>query len=599
MPKTPPSGDEQEGQPEHFQGNIQRRRSAANQEQAQGIPARYRTDEQPDVPKVRRASLRPDTSQLPPTTTSTKAVRSAPSETKANHGSRSSTSVRKAVRSSPTAGLPAIEQHEIETKYQRVADDTENNDTAARRAERIMLARQRRRGVYEPPQPPPHAHYRVPSKRRPQTLLGILQDISHNQTLMLIGSIVLVSIIVLPILVNVAINALQPHTTILPGTGTSTSGTQPSLNAPPVDPRELLIIPSDTDHPSPPVYATSAYLLDADTGITLYAHNPFMHLPMMSTTKMMTAILAIEQGNLDRKVTINDAIANDIGQLSADSSLMHIKKGETYTLRDLLYGALLVSGNDAAIAIGDAVSGNLHDFVARMNQKAADMGLHDTHYMNPHGLLATGHYSSAHDLAIIGRYAMNLPDFRKISGAKEYNITQSAEHANHFLINGDQFLWWYPSVDGGKPGWDGGANFVQMISVTRNNHRLIGVTMHTNDWWTDMRNLMNWGFNDFTWVSPYDVDIAHPPIPYDYDWNYFAKDKKTNTIPTVDQGRYYIYTGQSITGPILTYFDKNGGLTKFGYPTGELTAASGTIISQPFEHGVLQCDTAKNQCRAI
>jgi D-alanyl-D-alanine carboxypeptidase len=593
----PPGEDGQEGQPEHSQVNIQRRRSAANQERAHDVPARYRTDEQPEVPKVRRASLRLDESQLPPTTTSTKTVHPTSPETETNQRVRSSTSSRKAVRPSPTAGLPAIEQHETtEAEYRRVADDTNNYSSDPRRAERIMLARQRRRTVYEPP---PHAHYRSQGKRRPQTLLGILQDISHNQTLMLIGSIVLVTLIILPILVNVIINALQPHTTIVPGTDTTTGSTQPSLNAPPVDPHELLIIPSDTDHPAPPVYATSAYLLDADTGVTLYAHNPFMHLPMMSTTKIMTAILAIEQGNLDRKVTIKDAIANDISQLSADSSLMGIKKGETYTVRDLLYGALLVSGNDAAIAIGDAVSGNLHDFVARMNQKATDMGLHDTHYMNPHGLLATGHYSSAHDLAIIGRYAMNLPDFRKISGTKEYTITQSAEHSSHFLINGNQFLWWYPGVDGGKPGWDGGTNFVQMISVTRNNHHLIGVTMHTNDWWTDMRNLMNWGFDNFTWISPYDVDIAHPPIPYDYDWNYFVKDKKTNTIPTVDQGRYYIYTGQSITGPIMNYFDKNGGLNKFGYPTGELTAASGTIISQPFEHGVLQCDTATNQCKTI
>src|SRR5881396_2633568 len=105
--------------------------------------------------------------------------------------------------------------------------------------------------------------------------------------------------------------------------------------------------PQETDHPAPPVIATSAYLLDADTGTTLYAYNPFLHLPMLSTTKLMTASLAVEQGNLERRITITNAMSNDISQLSADSALFGIKKGETYTLRDLLYGLLFVSGNDA------------------------------------------------------------------------------------------------------------------------------------------------------------------------------------------------------------------------------------------------------------
>src|SRR6185312_1623801 len=172
-----------------------------------------------------------------------------------------------------------------------------------------------------------------------------------------------------------------------------------------------------------------------------------------------------------------------------------------------------------------------------------------------------------------------------ISGTKQYHITKSSGHPDHYLVNGNQFLWWYPGVDGGKPGWDGATNFIQVVSVTRNHHHLIGVTMHTNDWWTDMRNLMNWGFNSFSWVSPYDADISNPPIPYDYSWNYFIRDKKENTIPTADQGRYYIYTGYSISGSILTYFDKNNGLKQIGYPTAEPKATTDTTITQQFEHG--------------
>ena len=99
-----------------------------------------------------------------------------------------------------------------------------------------------------------------------------------------------------------------------------------------------------------------------------------MRLPMLSTTKLMTASLAVEQGNLDQQITITNAMSNDISQLSADSALFGVKKGETYSLRELLYGLLFVSGNDAAIAIADALGGNVQNFVAQMNQKARHLG---------------------------------------------------------------------------------------------------------------------------------------------------------------------------------------------------------------------------------
>ncbi len=340
----------------------------------------------------------------------------------------------------------------------------------------------------------------------------------------------MVTLILVPLVGNAISNSTH-HPASMISTPANRAGSTPATVQMPSDPHEIVITPANSDHPAPPVYATSAYLLDADTGATLYAYNPFMHLPMLSTTKLMTALLAVEQGNLDQRITINDAIAHDISQLAADSSLMMIKKGETYTLRDLLYGLLLVSGNDAAVAIADAISGNLKNFVARINQRAGQLGLNDTHYINPHGLLATGHFSSAHDLALLGRYSLSNPLIRQISATQQYHITQSRDHAEHFLINGNQFLWWYPGVDGGKPGWDGDTNFIQVILCTRNNHHLIGVTMHTRDWWTDMRDLMNWGFDTYSWISPYDVDFQHP-IPYDTDWNYFSRDKKENTIPT-------------------------------------------------------------------
>jgi D-alanyl-D-alanine carboxypeptidase len=359
---------------------------------------------------------------------------------------------------------------------------------------------------------------------------------------------------------------------------------------------QIAFIQQQSDHPAPPILATSAYLLDADTGAVLYASNPSLHQPMLSTTKLMTALVAIQIGDPNQNILINDTITNDINQLAADSSSMGIKKGEIYTLKDLLYGMLLVSGNDAAVAIADQLGGgNQQNFVDKMNQEAVKLGLLDTHYANPHGLLATGQFSSAHDLALLAKFSLKVPLIHTISSTREYDIPKNNMHDAHDMLNTNQFLWWYPGVDGGKTGWDTKTNFVQVISSIRNHRHLIGVVMHSVDWWTDMRDLMNWGFNTFDWISPHDVN-ASEPIPYAADWHYFDKDKKETTIPTSDQGRYYIYTGYSISGLIMAYFDTNGGLKTFGFPISQAKKLSESLLLQQFEHGIIRCDQNTKQC---
>ena len=119
--------------------------------------------------------------------------------------------------------------------------------------------------------------------------------------------------------------------------------------------------------------------------------------------------------------------------------------------------------------------------------------------------------------------------------------------------------------------------------------------MHSVNWWTDMRDLMNWGFNTFDWISPHDVN-ASEPIPYAADWHYFDKDQKETTIPTSDQGRYYIYTGYSISGLIMAYFDTNGGLNTFGFPISQAKKLSDSLLIQQFEHGTIRCDQKTKQC---
>ena len=558
MYKKPPDEDRTHEYPEITYPAQRRKRSVASHKQPSNA---FHADEHPEIPRVRRASLNLDKQ---PTT-------------------------------------PSHRSEFLQDMDDADEDVISQNIT---RADKIAVTANRRSPistVYSPPSTSRQLHRaKSPEGSRhfqsKSLFLIRLQKLSQSRIFITCCVIALVIFVSAQIAVNFSHN--QPTIT-LSSWGNTRTKQPPTTDQIPASAHKLVIIPQDTDHPAPPVLATSAYLLDADTGTTLYAYNPFLHLPMLSTTKLMTASLAVEQGNLDQRITITNAMSKDISQLSADSALFGIKKGETYTLRDLLYGLLFVSGNDAAIAIADALGGNVQNFVAQMNQKAHQLGMYDTHFVNPHGLLDPGQYSSAHDLALLGRYSMSLPVLHKISGQNSYHIPAGGNHPERFLINENQFMWWYPDVDGGKTGYDGQKDFIQVMSVTRNNHHLIGVVMNTNNWWTDMRDLMNWGFDSFTWISPRDVDLNQHPIPYDYLWNYFAHDTKNVTIPAADNGRYYVYTGFSISGPIMTYFDKNGGLSKFGFPTKMPMASGAHITSQQFEHATIQCNLTTELCQSI
>ena len=568
MYKTPPADDEKHEQPEITNPTQRRRRATAPKQSAP--PPDYYAEEHPEIPRIRRASL-----YLKPQDPEDE-LTGSPKNVEAQFIAPSSGKL-------PTRGKNAPSHSPRST------------------SNKLQAVPRQRQPIYAPthtPRPPKRAprrsrHAHAHSQRLP---LNYLQYLTRNQIIIALAILVGIILILAPI---ISLVSRSSTSTTLSGTSTSTNTNQPpSIQQLPLNPHELVITPEDSDHPAPPIYATAAYLLDADTGATLYAYNPFMHLPMLSTTKLMTAVLAVEHGNPDQKITITPSIENDISKLSADSAMFGIKQGETYTLRDMLYGLLLLSGNDAAVAIADTIGGNIPNFVASMNARGHQLGLNDTHYVNPHGLLKTGQYSSARDLTVLTKYSLSLPLIAQISATKTYYIPQGGNHPARYLINENQFIWWYPGVIGGKTGYAPG-DYIQVMSVKRNNHHLIGVVIHTVDWWTDMRNLMNWGFNTFNWVSPRDSDIAHPPIPYDNLWNYFAGDKQQNTIPTASGGRYYIYTGFSISSPIMKYFDKSGGLKKFGYPTAMPKALSSSAISQQFQKTTIQCNLTTSACQTI
>lgn len=245
----------------------------------------------------------------------------------------------------------------------------------------------------------------------------------------------------------------------------------------------------------PAINASGAILLDAKTGQVLLEKNAYKHLAPASTTKIMTAIIAIESGRLDEKTTISKNAAGTSG------SSMHLETGQIITLRELLTGLLLRSGNDSAIAIAEFIAGSVDEFVVLMNKKAGDIGAYNTHFRNPHGLSAPGHQSTAFDLAWLARYAMNNPVFADIVNTKNTSIDwqdSRGKESERSLKNTNKLLWMLEEADGVKTGTTTEAGPCLVSSATKDNQRLIAVTLHDASRWQDSQQLLQWGFENFS-----------------------------------------------------------------------------------------------------
>ena len=239
--------------------------------------------------------------------------------------------------------------------------------------------------------------------------------------------------------------------------------------------------------------AESAIVVDGESGAVLYAKNGHARLPQASTTKIMSAIVAIENGRLDSRVTV-DVDSHHLA-ITTESTVMGLMPGQTLSLETLLYGMMLQSGNDAAIAIAKHVAGSEAKFVEMMNAKAKQIGLKDTQFKNPHGLDADGHYSSAYDLAIMSRYAMQNPTFYSLSNTRHWQ-------ADGFDIwNLNKLLPVYPGADGVKPGFTDAAGRCLVGSAVRDNHRVFVVALNSSDTTNDSRALLDYAFDNFRWPS--------------------------------------------------------------------------------------------------
>lgn len=243
--------------------------------------------------------------------------------------------------------------------------------------------------------------------------------------------------------------------------------------------------------PTPEIGASGAILIDAATGQVLYAHNPDTPHPMASTTKIMTALLFCEHIPETAIVTARpDACA-------VHESSMHLKPGEQITAHDLLYAMLLRSANDGCVAAADTVAGSEQAFVDLMNRRAVELGACNTHFMNSHGLTAAGHYTTARDLAIIARAALQEPRIAEVVRTKAYRIHRSIDQDDVNLRNHSHFLGRYPGADGVKTGWTVPAGHCYIGSATHNGWRLISVVLHSPDYVHETAELMNFGFHNF------------------------------------------------------------------------------------------------------
>ena len=234
------------------------------------------------------------------------------------------------------------------------------------------------------------------------------------------------------------------------------------------------------------VSAQKAVLLDATTGRVLYEKNADERALIASTTKIMTALVVCEQCNvLDRMRIPKEAVG-------IEGSSMYLREGEVLTIQELLYGLMLHSGNDAAVALAIYCGGTVEGFAQLMNDKAHRLGMRNTHFVNPNGLDSPGHYSTAKDMAILAAYAMQNPIFATTVS------TKTVQAGNRSLRNHNKLLWSVDGADGVKTGYTKAAGRILVSSAVRQGRRLIAVTMNDPNDWIDHKNLFDRGFTEYT-----------------------------------------------------------------------------------------------------
>lgn len=253
------------------------------------------------------------------------------------------------------------------------------------------------------------------------------------------------------------------------------------------------------------LYARSALLMDAATGRVLYEENGYAVMPMASTTKIMTCILAIESGKTDEYVTVS---RNAQGQPKVR---LGMKEGEAYKLEDLLYSLMLESHNDTAVAIAEFIGGSVQGFADMMNAKAEELGCENTYFITPNGLDATEdgrqHSSTAYDMALITAYALENEPFCKIITTPSHTFMEESGTKQYTVYNKDAFLQMYDGAMGVKTGFTNGAGYCFVGAVEQGEGRFISVVLAcgwppNKTWkWADTKTLMNYGTQNYVYET--------------------------------------------------------------------------------------------------
>jgi len=248
----------------------------------------------------------------------------------------------------------------------------------------------------------------------------------------------------------------------------------------------------------PPVRGLSYALVDVDTGQVLAQSNGDRQLAIASTTKIMTALLAVERCSLAEVVTVPAEAALVHG------SRIYLEPGETYTVEELLYALMIASANDAAVALAHHISGSVEEFSALMNQRARELGLEGFSFKNPHGLDQEGHLGTATDLGRLGAFALKNPLFRRFSSATQATISWPAKDSVREINSHNYFLVSYPGATGMKTGWTDWSGHCLVGSAARGGREVVGVVLGAEDrnqLWRDMSALISYGLDDFEAVE--------------------------------------------------------------------------------------------------
>lgn len=285
------------------------------------------------------------------------------------------------------------------------------------------------------------------------------------------------------------------------------------------------------------LFAQSAALIDADSGRVLYEKNGYKEMPMASTTKIMTCIVALENAKPDEVVTVSKYAS------TMPDVQLKIREGEQYILKDLLYSLMLESHNDVAVAIAEHVGGSVKGFAEMMNEKAKELGCEHTNFVTPNGLDAPDHYTTAVELAKIASYAIKNKDFIDITNTALWQFKELKTGRAFAVSNKDRFLYMYDGAIGVKTGFTGKAGYCFVGAAKKDNRTFVSAVLacgwppHKTYKWSDTLELMNYGKDNFELRQIFDKDKVFAPV--------YVEDGKSPLVDLYYEGDIPILMGKN------------------------------------------------------